>query len=104
MTGKDGGAKGKWRFARPRLRPVLRAVVDAGYLLIVARGSWRFAAVQFFTGGTVLHCHQTAGNRRPGAKHEPLSFAEAGLPTFDLRKPRDVAKTEKILQRFELSV
>jgi DNA invertase Pin-like site-specific DNA recombinase len=93
--------------ARLKLRPALRALIEDGRVLIVSRGSWRFVAVQFFfTGGATRHyliAHQTAGYRRPGQTPEPLSFAEAGLPDLDLRKPEDVAKVEKLLGRLDVA-
>lgn len=88
--------------ARLKVRAALRAIVESGTVLIVSRGSWRYTAVQFFfTGGATRHfliAHQTAGFRRTGSS-AVSSFAAAGLPALDLRKPADAKRLEAAILR-----
>lgn len=93
--------------ARLRVRAALRAVLDSGTVLTVAKGAWRFFAVQLnFTGGAVRHCvvaHRPAANGRAASTH-PLSFADAfpKAGDIDLRKREDCAKMERLLSRLDL--
>lgn len=91
---------------RLKLRPVLRRVVEAAWVLIVPRGSYRFACVQlFFAGGKQRHfiiLHQTAGYRRKGGWWVK-SFAAVAKPhDLDLRKRADAKKLEAFLASVEL--
>jgi hypothetical protein len=60
--------------ARLKLRTSLRAIVESASVLIVRRGSWRYAVLQFhFVGGARrdwIIAHQTAGFRRKGGTNE----------------------------------
>ena len=90
--------------ARLRIRPVLRSIVEEARLLLVRRGSWLIAVVQFFfVGGGVRHytvVYQAAGNNRP-RDWWPWSapFADADL---DLRRRADVLALEKDLLALDL--
>lgn len=90
--------------ARLKLRPALRAIIESAHVLIVPQRAWRLCAVQFaFAGGAVRHwlmVYRPAANRRPTVA-ESLSEIDTG--PVDLRKPADVAKVEKFLQRLDLS-
>jgi DNA invertase Pin-like site-specific DNA recombinase len=90
--------------ARLKLRGALRAVVENGVLLIVKKGSRRYAVLQMsFTGGARrdwLVSYRPACHHRE-ASWEALSFASAGLPTISLTKPRDVEKIEKLLRSLD---
>lgn len=97
--------------ARLKLRCAIRAAIETCTLLIVVRGSWRIAVLQFrFAGGTRrcwIIAHQTAGNQRPG-RTAAGSFADLGLTVdagseFDLRNPGDARTVEKTLNAIDLN-
>jgi DNA invertase Pin-like site-specific DNA recombinase len=80
---KDGGDP-----ARLKLRPVLRRVIEEAWLLTVARGGSRLAALQFFFHGGArrefLVLYSPAGYNRP-MRWRAWSLTDSPLPTFDLR-------------------
>ena len=93
--------------ARLKIRPALRAIIESMLVLIVPQGAWRTAAVQiFFVGGGTRHyliANRTAGFHRKTITPEPLSFADMGVPTIDLRNPKDAEKTVKFLEKIDLN-
>jgi hypothetical protein len=86
---------------RLKLASVLRRVIDAAWLLIVPRHSYRLCAVQlFFAGGArrdyLILCQAAACNR-PGGWWA-RSLADAVKPgDLDLRRRADAAKLEAAL-------
>ncbi len=92
--------------ARLKLRPALRAIVDSAFVLIVARGAWRYLSIQFvFTGGAVrqyLLVYRPAANQRKvlaGGR----SFAAAGIEpgAYDIRNPKHAAALEKVVMKID---
>jgi hypothetical protein len=86
---------------RLKLRSVLRRVVEGMWVLIVSRGSFRFACVQmFFVGGErrdYVILHQTAGYRRKGGWWARSLADAAALGPLDLRQPDHARRLEKAL-------
>jgi hypothetical protein len=96
--------------ARTRLRSALRRVVEEIRLLVVPRGTDRFAAVQvYFTGdGSRTYlifyrpAHHGYGGRRE-AKWWPLSLPPSlTAGTLDLRDPADVTDLAAALEAMPL--
>jgi DNA invertase Pin-like site-specific DNA recombinase len=92
--------------ARLRLRPILRSITQEIRLLIVRRGSWSFAAAQFFfTGGTVRNYLVAY---RSGCFHQKSSWwvrslAEVVSPTdLDMRKSDDANQLKSDLLKLDL--
>jgi hypothetical protein len=77
-------------------------------MLIVKRGSFRYAAVQFFfTGGgqrSFLIVHQTAGFRRKGGwTARSLTAAEdPAVAALDLRKRKEARALAEVLAEMDL--
>jgi hypothetical protein len=96
--------------ARVRLAAVLRRVVDSISCLFVPVGENRVAAVQVhFTGGKhrsyfILHrpARQLTKEKKRAPSWYVKSFADAGLPSIDLRKPTDAAKVQKLLASIDV--
>jgi DNA invertase Pin-like site-specific DNA recombinase len=91
---------------RLRLRAVLQRAVSEAWVLIVRRGSYHLAAVQFyFEGGArrdYLVVYQPAANRRPGGW---WACSMADVPKsgdLDLRERIDVRKLEAVLTNMDL--
>ena len=84
--------------AKLKVGAALRSLIKTGILLIVRKGSWRFAAVQFFFAGdsrrSFLIAHQTAGFHSPEAGQRVSLILPDGC---DLRNPKHVAILEKQL-------
>jgi DNA invertase Pin-like site-specific DNA recombinase len=98
--------------ARLKLRPVLRRIVEAIWVLTVPHGCRRLAVVQVrFAGDDVemreyLIDYNPAGGNRPGwwrvasmrsPVYDPKSPAYAGLAPFDLSDPQGVWMVENAL-------
>ena len=86
---------------RLRLRAVLERVVRSAFVLLVRRGSYLLAAVQFYFEGDArrdfLIVYQSPGYNRAGGWWA-LSLAEAGVPgSFDLRRREDVRELVDLL-------
>jgi DNA invertase Pin-like site-specific DNA recombinase len=97
------------RDLRVRIRQALARLVDpqhGGGVHCVFTGPKhiRLAAVQVtFTGGKssrsyIVVKHQAHGPSKRPERVEILSFAKAGVPPLDLRKPADVTKVEHVLR------
>jgi DNA invertase Pin-like site-specific DNA recombinase len=88
--------------SRLKLRGALRAVVESMHVLIVPVGAWRHTVVQFvFSGGATRHyliSHRPAANRRT-ATTAAASFAAAGIPSADLRDPKQAARLEGLIRK-----
>jgi DNA invertase Pin-like site-specific DNA recombinase len=93
--------------ARLRLRPVLRRVIDKGWMLTVRRCSYLVCVVQFyFAGGAhrdYLIVYQSAGRNRPGgwwARSLALRGGAGG--GLDLRDPEEVRQFAEELSGTEI--
>jgi hypothetical protein len=94
---------------RLRLRDLLRTVIEEAGILIVPRGSHRFAAVQlFFREGAhrdyVIH-YRAAGYCREGgweAKSARFAAGKGRSPELDLRQPDHVKRLQAVLKALEL--
>lgn len=86
--------------ARLKLRPLLRALVESGHMLIVKRGAWQAAVLQFhFVGGeqrSYFVAHRLAANQRPALYPPPHSFSGPRGKALDLRKAADVKTAERL--------
>jgi DNA invertase Pin-like site-specific DNA recombinase len=100
MIRKDGDE------ARLRLRPVLRRVIEEGWVLLVRRASYQLAAVQlYFAGGAhrdYLIVIQPAAFRRPGGRWRDSLATAADAKELDLRRSEDAAALEKVLAEMDL--
>jgi hypothetical protein len=89
--------------ARLKVRTVLRSIVQEGRLLLVRRGSWTLAAVQFhFTGDAVRHylvVYQAPAYRRPGGLLGCCSLATVAKQRreLDLRRRDHTADLAELL-------
>jgi DNA invertase Pin-like site-specific DNA recombinase len=96
---------------RLKARATLRRAIDTVWCLFVRTRIGRLAAVQvFFSGGRhrsyiFRHkpVHRPRGVLVREAVTETLSFAQAGVPSIDLRKAGDVKRVEALLARLDLS-
>jgi DNA invertase Pin-like site-specific DNA recombinase len=96
--------------ARLRLRPVLRRVIESGWVLIVPRGMTRLCCVQFFFSGggrrdyLIVHRPARAGfGERKKASWSARSFTSpAGDGALDLRDPDHAQRLEKVLSTLPL--
>jgi hypothetical protein len=95
--------------ARLRLRPVLRSVVEEARLLLVKRGSYLIAAVQFFfVGGAVRHymvVYQYAGRHRTGGwwPTDPVRDDAIDPADLDLRRKEDAEALAEVLAEVDLA-
>jgi DNA invertase Pin-like site-specific DNA recombinase len=94
--------------ARMRFRELIPTVVDAVWVLVVKGRGCKWLAVQVYFASGVIRSylvHYRPGTNGRAAESAKTSFALA-LPDagdLDLRRQRDVAKLEKVLQRLDLS-
>jgi hypothetical protein len=95
--------------ARVRLRSAIRRMVSGIWCLFVARGHWRYAAVQVHFRGDghrdylILHKRNqsTPKGQSPERTHV-FSFASAGVGAeLDLRKPAHARRLEKVLDQLD---
>jgi DNA invertase Pin-like site-specific DNA recombinase len=98
--------------ARLRLRSALRRIVDSIWLLVVARGRDRLAAVQFWFAGGKRHRDYLILHRPPKANAQVRQEGGWWVTSLDrvtkrgrvdLRRPEDVAAVEIKLKQLDLA-